>query len=127
MRDLKRALLQPLLQLRLRVLRDHLRIEAIEMRRVQPQDQRVRRVDAAVQVNRTEDRFQRIRQNRIAIEAAALQLTAAERERVTERQLARELRERLLLDQAGAQPRQLAFGEIGKAVVQLGRAGETEN
>src|SRR5205814_2883951 len=85
-RNRERAFLQTLLQLRLRVFGNDRGVEAFEIRRVQPQNHRERRFDAAIEIDRSEDRLERVGENRVAVESAALQLAPAERERVAERE-----------------------------------------
>ena len=64
---------------------------------------------AGVEIDRRDDRLERIGQDRIAAEAAALELAGAQVQRIAELDVARDRGQRRAVDQRGAQARHLAF------------------
>ena len=69
---------------------------------------------AAVEMNRSDERFERVGQDRIATESSALQLAGPQVQRITEVEIARDRGEGRLADQARTQARQLAFVRLGE-------------
>ena len=85
-------------------------IEVGELRRVDALDHRARRVEAGVDEDGAEDRLQRIGEDRRPFVAAAPHLALAEQDLAAQPEAAREPRERVAIDEARADARQLAFG-----------------
>ena len=109
-RQAKPARLQVLLQARLGVLERLGRWQRRDARREQPRDERRRRPEPAVEIDRPAQRLERIRQDRLAAETAALELPGAELQHRPDTELERHLGERLAAHQAGAQAAQVPFG-----------------
>ena len=83
--------------------------QPVEPRHEQPFDHLRGSVEAAVQVDRAEQRFERVGQDRFAAEAAGFQLARAEPQLLAELDLGSDDGERLATDQARAEARQLAL------------------
>src|SRR5690606_15263259 len=66
-------------------------------------------LDAAVEIDGADDRFQRSRQHRAAAKAAGFQFAGAEPQHVADLQRLRDVRQRLAVHQRGAQPGEIAF------------------
>ena len=75
--------------------------------REQPLDHRLHRRQAAVEEDRPAQRLQGIREDRLAAEAAALELPGPELQRLPERELGGDLGEGLAADEPGAQAAQV--------------------
>ena len=110
--------LQIFLEQRLRVLADGARIDVIEDRRVETLDDRMRGVETAVEEDRAENRFERIRQDRRTAETAAAQFAFTEPERFRHVQRLRDFIKRLLFDEVGANARKIAFVEFCESLEQ---------
>ena len=80
-----------------------------------------------IQTHGGKQRFERVGQYRRPRAAAAFHLARAQIQRFAQLHFARQRRQRVLIDQIGAQPRQLAFGQLGKGVVQHPRHGVIQN
>src|SRR5579885_2160958 len=73
---------------------------------------------AAVEIDRGDERLERVGKDRIPTEASALQFAGAETQLIAELELARDARERGLADQARAQPRELALVGLREPLVE---------
>ena len=80
-----------------------------------------RGLEAAVEKRRADHRLQRVGEDRRPARAAALQLALAQQQLRAEVEAPRDRGERLLVDEVRAQPRELAFGQLRKLVVELER------
>jgi hypothetical protein len=92
----------------------------IQDRDVEGADHIARRIEAAVEEDGAQQRFQRIGQDRRTAEAARFQLAFAQAQELRQFQLLGDFKQRLLLDQVGAQARQVALVDLQVAVVQDG-------
>ncbi len=108
-RQRQAACLQRFLQTGLGILQFRRARQPVEARHEQPLDHLRRGVEAAVQVDRAEQRFERVGQDRFAAEAAGFQLARAEPQLLAELDLGGDDRERLAAHQARAEARQLAL------------------
>ena len=93
-------------------------LRARKVRRVDATDHGERRVEAAIEKDGAEHRFERIGDDRRAVSATALLLAFAEAQRGAQIERPREPRERVALDEMGADPRQVAFGYLREAVIE---------
>ena len=108
-RQRQAAGLQRFLQTGLGILQFRRARQPVEARHEQPLDHLRRGVEAAVQVDRAEQRLERVGQDRLAPEAAGLQLARAEPQLLAELDLGGDHRQRLAAHQARAEARQLAL------------------
>ena len=94
---------------------------------VQAQDRLLGRTEATVQEDRPEQGLERISQDGWPRIAAAFQLAFAHAQALAERKRLRNLIQRLLPHQVGAQPRQIAFTGAAKPAAEFGRDDAVEN
>jgi hypothetical protein len=102
--------LQEFLQQGLGVLAEGARVDRVQQRDIEGADRVARAVEAAVEEDRAEQGFERIGQDRRTAETARLQFALAQAQELRQLELLGDLVQRLLLDQVGAQARQVAFG-----------------
>ena len=86
-----------------------------------------RLVDAAIEVNRSDDRLDRVGEDRIARLTATAQFTGSQPQDVAEFEFARNTGQRLAFDQMRPHATQLAFIRIVDGFVQIVRDLEAEN
>ncbi len=84
-------------------------------------------LDAAVEVDRAENRLEAVRQDGIAAEAARLQFAAAESQLVAEVEFAADRRERRTAHERGAEPAEVAFGGVRERAEREQRDREVED
>src|SRR5690606_19077905 len=99
--------LEVLLQKRLRVLAERLRIDRLQDRLVQGDQHRLRRIEAAVEEHRADDRLDGVAEDRRAAKAAALGFALAEQQVRAQAEALCDLDERLLLDEVRTQARKI--------------------
>src|SRR6266550_6747725 len=104
--------LQQLLQPRLRIFGELGRVEAVQLRLVHAKYSRLRGVESRVEQDRTEQRFQRIGEDRRPARAAAFQLALAQSNRFAEIERKRQPMQRLLVDQIRAHPGQISLRDL---------------
>ena len=121
------AALQEFLQTSLGVLQLFRRRQVLETSLIEPLDEGARRRQVAVEIDGADQCLQRIGQNRLPPEAAALQLTRAELDLLTQGQIVGEFRQRLSAYQRGSQPAQMALVGLGQGLVQSLGNGEAED
>src|SRR5581483_2405629 len=102
--------LQEFLQARLGVLERLSLGQLRERGAIQVQASLARRVEAAVEIDRADQRFERISEDRGAPEAAALELAGAELERLTKIERLGDADEAVFANQARSEPGEIAFG-----------------
>ena len=112
------APLQPLLQLGLGVFAHGLHVGLDVDLGEQAFNQGLCVLVAAVQVDRANDGFERIGEDRRAVLPARAHLALAQPHHGRQIQFFGQLVQRVLLDQVGPHPRQVAFGQIGQLGVQ---------
>ena len=88
------------------------------VRQQQFQDRVATAVQAAIQVDSSEQCFHRICQNRGALTAAAFALTRSQHQHLAQAQFSCDTRQHLTIDQGSAHPAQVAFTAIGRFSVQ---------
>ena len=110
--------LQPFLQAGLGVLLELPGFEFVEHRRIEAGNRTARGVETGIEVNRSEDRFQRIGEDRGACRAAAFQLAFAQAQDFADFQLLRQSVQAFLAHQIGTQARQVAFGQGRETVIE---------
>src|SRR4029079_18342491 len=105
----------------------HRRIaRAVEPLAQEPRDGLAHRLEARVEEHGAEQRLERVGEDRRAAEAAALELALAQASALADRDAERRLRERRLVHERGAQPRQVALGKLREALVEERRDGAIE-
>mgnify|MGYP007088719712 CR=1 FL=1 len=90
----------------------------IENRHVKTLDDRLRGIEAAVEKHRAQHGFQRVCKDRRAAEAAAAQFAFTKAQAFGNIKGLSNLVERLLLDQIGADARQIAFVQFAETLEQ---------
>ena len=70
--------------------------------------------ETAIEINCSEHRLQRIGENRRALVSATFEFSFAKSDQLSQFKLSRHFGQSLLIDQIGPDPRQVAFGKIGK-------------
>jgi hypothetical protein len=93
----------------------------------QAQDNRARAFPAGLRIDRADHRLHRVRQDRAALSSLAVFLAPAEDEMVAQAQLLGQGLEMMPVHEPGAQHRQPAFGQLGKATVKLRRHRELQH
>ena len=106
--------LRGLLQLRLEVLAPYLRSTLRPEIGIQPLHHRARLLNPAVHKYAAENSLHRVRKQGIALAPSLILLAAGKAQAAVKMQLARNGRQRSLIDEAGTQARQLAFPCIGE-------------
>jgi hypothetical protein len=106
------AALQEFLQQGLGVLAEGARVDRVEHRDVEGADHVARGIEAGVEEDRAQQGFEGVGQDRGTAEAAGLEFALAQAQELRQFELLGDLVQRLLLDQVGAQARQVAFVEI---------------
>src|SRR5882724_9133721 len=124
-RDLPR--LEKLLQERLRVLPQPLRIETCEQRSVQTRHGRARRSEAAVEEDRAHQRLECVGEDRGSRGPAALQLALPQLQMLAEPKRLGDPMERLLSNEMRPQPGQFSFRQRAEAIEQLCRDHAVEH
>ena len=112
--------LRGLLQLRLEILAPYLRGVLGPEICVQPLHDRARLLNPPVHEYAAENSLHRVRKQGIALTPALVLLATGKTQAIVKMQLARNDRQRGLVDEAGTQTRQLAFPGIGETGEQLG-------
>ena len=126
-RQLTGTRLQKLLQPGLRVLVGIDQCQALQLVGQPGDDPLASNVHARVQINGTDQRFEGVGQDRFAAVTAALELTGAQAQIFAELESTRQHRQRLALDQTGAQTRQLPLTGLRKMIEQRFTGNEVEN
>ncbi len=121
------ASLQPFLQGGLGVLARLARIDPVDAGLVEPFDGRSRGLEAGIQIDRPEDGFQRIGENRRTPETAAFQLALAQTQGIAQAKIGGNFGQGFLTHQVGAQARQFAFLERREMLIQERRDGAVEH
>src|SRR4029079_19045741 len=91
------------------------------------QHQVARDAESLIEVNRRDDRFERIGEDRLLPATTRRVLALAEEERRPEVELERQLREHPRVDDSGAHFRELSFGKPGDILEDVVRDDETED
>ena len=89
--------------------------------------ERARRLQAAVEEGRADQRLERVGQDRRAQGAAAARLALAEAERLGQAELERGAIEAVFADEVGANARQVALVGVAEAVEQQARDDQAED
>ena len=101
MRQRQRAVLQELLQARLRILGERRGLQARETRPVERHEYRARSLESAVEVDRAEHRLERIGERRATPKAARAQLAGTEPEPLREAEAIGDVGEGFAIDEVG--------------------------
>src|SRR3954466_5098994 len=119
--------LQALLQLGLVVAGEGPRRGGVEVRGEQPVDERDCGVETTRKVDGGNDRFERVGEQALLLAAAAAFLAATEEEERAEIDVPRYVRERIGVDEACPDPREIALRRIGKPLVAADRDRQAED
>src|ERR1700681_3547824 len=119
--------LQQLLQPRLRIFGELSRVEAVQLRIVHAKHRLLRGVESCVEQDRTEQRFQRISEDRRPARAAAFQLSLTQSNRFSEIERKCQPMQRLLVDEIRAHPGQVSLRDLREATVSADADGAIEH
>ena len=119
--------LQPFLQLGLGVLAPVVGGGRHDGLAEQARDQRLRRLEAAVDADRADQRLDRVGQDRRPRRAAAARLALGQLQRLGQAQHQRDLVQAVLAHEVGAHAREVAFVGAGEAVEQQPRDGQVQH
>ena len=94
-------------------------IQVLQARSIDSEHHRLSLHEISVEVNRADDGFQRVRQNRSAPIAAAFKLATAQLEVISKLEFTGHAGQRRFLHQAGAKAAQIAFAGAGESLVDV--------